>query len=242
MTNNTLNYDNTEEILKLIQKIILDNHPIVDDRINLLYPSFNEPRTPEMDINFIFYKNGNNDYTQILFMDGTSIYKEIIPDRLEINGLISKKVICNLISYLLTDHDYFKNIYINATSIELPMDVNGYYENMHGISCGEITLKFDFSHHPDFKSLLNEYLQVIIINFYEKLKNTITLKNEFKNYFNSVKSEFINSLTTEELKDFINLLSHDDLCNLIYSIPNMRFIELYNEYNKHDNIKKLTKV
>lgn len=73
--------------------------------------------------------------------DDKKIVERSIPDRIELNGLISEIAICDLINYLLTDHDYFKNIYKSSTSIELPMGIDGREDNMHGISCGEINLK-----------------------------------------------------------------------------------------------------
>ena len=237
-----LNYNNNVKILDEIKKIILKRHPIVDDRLNILYPSSKDPRCPEMEIQFLFYKIDNKNITQILFLDGTSSYKSNIPEQIEINDLISKNILCDLISYLLTDHNLFENIYKYNTSIELPLIVDGRDENLHGISCGKIILKLDFNSHPDNELLMNEYLKVITTTFYEQLKRTNTFQKDLSNYCNNVKSEFINSLTTEELKQFINLLNNNDLCNLIYSMPNNRFIELYNKYNKEEKIKKLTKL
>ena len=46
MKNYELSYNNEEEILNLIKKIILDKHPIVSDRTKILYPDYNEPQTP----------------------------------------------------------------------------------------------------------------------------------------------------------------------------------------------------
>lgn len=236
-----LNYDNDAEILKCIQDVILERHPIVEDRLDILYPSFNEPRTPEMEIQFIPNRIDNKDITEIIFLDGTSNYKQSIPNKIVINGLISKKVICDLISYLLADHDIFKDIYIHETSILLPMTVDGRNENMHGISCGEITLNFDFTYHHDNKLLCKECLKVISTTFYNKLKGTDTFKREFTNYCDNMKLDFLKSLTFEELKKFIDLLDYDNLYNLIYSMPNDCFVQLYNEYNNQENPKNLIK-
>ena len=241
MKNYELSYNNEEEILNLIKKIILDKHPIVSDRTKILYPDYNEPQTPEMQITFSFIKIDEKDITQVSFMDGTHNYKKGLQEYILINGFISKKVICNLINYLLIDHDYFENIYRHNTSFELSMNVNGCDDNMHGISCGKINLEFDYYNHPDNKRLLSEYFKIIATTFYEQLKETNMFQKEFSNYCNLVKEEFIKSLTDEELKSFIDLLGNDDLYNLIRSIPNNRFIELYNQYNNQEDIKKLIK-
>ena len=191
-------FDNDKEILQCMKEIILDRHPIVEDRMDVLFPSVHGPRKPEMGIHFIFNRYNDSDITQILFLDGTEDFKTTIPDRIQIDGLISKKLVCDFVSYLLTDHDCFRNIYKKATSIELPMVVDARDDNMHGISCGEINLCFDFTHHPDYKSLLNDYLKIITTTFYEELKKTSSFEKEFSDYCNSIKHEFINSLTIDD--------------------------------------------
>ena len=242
MNNYELNYNNDEEILNCIKKIILNRHPIVQNRLDILYPYFDQPLTPEMEIDFRFHKINDNDITHILFLDGTDNHKESIHESITINGLISKKAIYDLINYLLTDHDWIKNICKYDTYFQIPMDVGGCEENMHGISCGEINLKFDFYRHPNKQKMLNEYLKFIAINFYEQLKNTSSVKRELSNYCDLVKKEFINSLTDDNLKSFFCLLNNEDLYNLIFSLPNNRFIELYNEYIKQEDQKQLTKI
>lgn len=233
--------DNNQEILKTLIDIILRKHPIVEDRSHVLYPNFNEPRTPEMEIHFNFYNEDEKSITQVIFMDGTKSYKESIPDMVITDGLISKEIVCIFIDYLLLDHDWFKDIYKYHTNIKIPMGVSSNDCMMNGISCGEICLNLDFNNHSDGKVLLNEYFKVIVIRYYEKLKHTNSFDGWFSEYCNFVKSDFINSLTIEEMKKFITSLNGDDLCNLIYSIPNDRFIELYNDYNSNDDVKTLIK-
>lgn len=241
MKNYLLDYNNNEEILMMIKTLLLNRYPIVDDRLHILYPMYNEPMTPEVDINFYFYNNDNKDITEIIFLDGTRISKSSTLDRLIINNLISGDVICDLINYLLTDHDYFKNIHIDDDKLMLIMGVNGCNENMHGISCGDITISFDFHFYPNKKKLLRKYLKIITTTFFKELQNTPTFKEEFSNFYRYIKNDFINSLSTEELRDFINLFNRDDLYYLINSLPDDRFSLLYNQYNEQKNIKKLAK-
>ncbi|MBQ8219089.1 MAG: hypothetical protein IJZ79_04980, partial [Bacilli bacterium] len=94
---------------------------------------------------------------------------------------------------------------------------------------------------PNKKKLLRKYLKIITTTFFKELQNTPTFKEEFSNFYRYIKNDFINSLSTEELRDFINLFNRDDLCYLINSLPDDRFSLLYNQYNEQKNIKKLAK-
>lgn len=237
---NISNLDNDTEILKAIIDILLNLYPIVDDRMDILFPPFGK-KIPELNINFCFHEIDNQNVTMVSFLAGNRDYKCATPNDLQINGLISKKVVCDFISYLLSDHDVFKDIHKWFNRIELPMTINLCDENMHGISCGDITLSFDFSRHPNCENLLNDYLKVIVTTFCDKLQTTATFKREFSKYCGFVKNEFIDSLSEEQLKVFVSLLNMEDLCKVLYSLPDDRFIELYEEYNNQDKTKQLTK-
>lgn len=232
--------NNNNEILEKIIEIILATHPIVKDRLNILYPNFNEPSTPEMSISFNFYKRNGVNITQISFLDGDQSFKHSIQN-LNILGLINEEVLYNLINYLLTDHDYFQNIDIHEKipSFCLQMDVNGKIENMHGISCGLINLNFNFYYHPEGKKLFFKYLNAITTTFYKQLQETPTIKKAFTDYSKALKEEFLSSISYEDLKSFFNLLNNNDRSNLINLIPDDHFIQLYNKFIQQDKIKKI---
>ena len=230
-----LDYNNDNEILKIIIDIILKRHPIVNDRVDIL---FEYPRT-SMDIIFRFYEVEDKQYTRIYFTDGTDITKYSIPEQLIINNLVSTKMLCNLIYYILNDHDHIKNISIQDNFISLSFDVNMNDDNMNGISCGDINLRLDFCCINDSRLLINDYLTNIISNFYDKLKHVKSFNEQYNKYRSLLQDNIINSMSDEELHDFINLLDNYDLCNMLLGISNEHFFELYDDFKKQKIKNKL---
>lgn len=232
-----LSYDKDDEIVKIIKNIILSRYLILEDRMDVL---FKNPR-PAMDINLYFYKDGNdNDFTEIMFTDGTENSKCSMPERISINGLISFQTITNLIYFILSDHDYIKDIYKNVSEFKLSFDINLNDDNIHGVSCGTIGLRLDFSSYPSHEELLNNYIKIIINNFYNELKYTENFKREYNKYCSLTKEKIINSLSEDDLHLFTHLLNYEELCNILLNIPNDRFIELYDEFeNKKRNEEKI---
>lgn len=228
-----LSCNEKEKILRCIKEIIINRHPVVENRLDILYPNFGDPPTPEMEIKFRFLRIEEQDITQVIFLDGNHQCKASIPERIRINGLILKEIIIHFIRYLLTDHDHisYMNKSLKSLDFELCFDVDGRDDNMHGIGCGPITIAFDFSKHPDGKRLWNYYLKEIILSFYDQVKETGMMKREFANYCDLVKKEFLDSLTEQDLRTFVGLLNQYDLYQLVRSIPDERFIELYKEYH-----------
>lgn len=241
MERQNISNNGDNEVQKAIVDTLLNIYPIVDDRTDILFPPFGKS-IPELAIHFDFYEIDKGDITQVLFLGGTRNYKCSFPDRLEINKLVSSDVVCRFIEYLLDDHDVFKSISQYHNCIELVMTINLCDKNMHGISCGDITLKFDFSSHPNCVNMLNDYFRTIIMVFRDKLENTEMFKREFSKYCGVVKSEFINSLSMEQLKEFVSLFNMDDLCRIVTDLPDMRFIQLYEEYQNKEKEKQLTKL
>lgn len=229
--------NDNNEILEKINKIILDKYPIVEDRTKMLYP------TPGMKILFEFYKTNDEDTTQISFLEFIrSIHKyteKNINEEIKIRGLINEETICKLISYLLTDHDYFSTFTHDIDSFNLSLGTNDCIENIRGISCGKINLDFNFSYHPEGKKLFAKYLNAIAAKFSKRLERMSDGDCLYRGYYNEVKKEFISLKTDEELKSFINLLNSDDILNIINKLPIERFFQLYNEFNKEDNQKIL---
>lgn len=236
-----LNRDDEKAVVDYIKEIILNRHPIVDNRLDILYPEIGQPETPEMAITFSFYKKDGLDVTRITFMDGTSRAKRGIPEKIQYNELIPIGVIYGLFYFLLKDHDYISNISRSDQfhHFDVSFDVDGRDENMHGISCGRIKVELDLNRYPNSEKLYLYYLNSIVSTFYEALKETGMMKTEFANYCRFVKQSFFDSLSEEELREFIALFESKDLYGVIMSLPDNRFIELFNQYN--ETSKKKTK-
>jgi len=230
-----LSLNNDEEIIKAIQNIILSKHPIIENRIDIL---FNYP-SPVMDIILNFYSDKNNDkFTQILFCDGNENMRCGISEQLFINDYISIDVLCNLIHYILSDHDHIKSISKENDLIKLVFGVDVKNENIKGISCGDINLQLDFKKLDEHNKVSDYYLREIVNCFYDQLKYTDSFRREYNEYCLLLKEKFVNSLTDRELYDFIEMLDSNDLHSLLLNMCNERFIELYDDFKRKNTIGK----
>lgn len=237
MEKHELNYDNSNEIVETIKNIILDRHPIVNDRIDTIMKN----NAPNMDIYIHFYNEPNN-ITGVMFLDGTINYKSSIPERIIINDLISSTTVNKLIQFILSDHDIIKSINITKNEISLLFNVDLKEQNMCGISCGNIGLTLDFYGYTESNDLLDKYFKSIVTTFHKQLIYTEWYKQEYEKYRLKIKTQIINSLTETDLHKFINLLSNEDICNLLFDMPDDRFGEIYNQLQNIENSKELVKV
>lgn len=229
-----LNSDKNIEILQEIKEVILNKYPIIDDRFDIItsYPR------PAIDIDINFYNDDENiEATGILFCAGTEVMKTSIPERLVINGLISPKIVIDLISFIISDHNYIKNITRTDNQIKLIFDIKMTEENMCGMSVGEIGLELDFHKYLNHENLLNSYLKEIVNTFYEQLKETDSFKKEYAEYCLLAKEKVINSFNEQDLQMFMELLSNEDICRMLLDMPNNRFIELYSIFKNKEKVK-----
>ena len=219
---NKYEVDSNVEILDNIKKIILNRHPIVDDRLDFLMSNSN------MEINIKFY-NQPNVITDILFLDGTDNYKSSIQERIKINNLININTINEVIRFLISDHDIIRSINKSETEIKLQFVVNLCDDNLKGISCSTIELSLDFYGYDNYEEIINMYFKSIIKEFFNQLTHTEWYKEEYKKYFIKTKAQIINSLNEEDLQTIFGLLTNEDKCNILFNIPDDRFGEIYSE-------------
>lgn len=237
---NTLNSNNDKEVVEFVKSVILKNHPI-DDRIDMLLrcPS------PAMDIRFDFYEDQEKTYTDLFFMDGNDNYMHSLYDSLTIDGLVSEKVIIDLVKFILTDHDYISSFSFNDGNIFMNFKVDLKDENMYGITCGTIGLNFYYYQSKNSQLIKQKYSKLLISNFIDYMKNTEFYKKAYKTYTTSFKSEFISKISEENLYKFIKLIDKDTLKNILINMPFESFINAYNEmqedYPADISYKKLLK-
>lgn len=230
-----LDCDNSNEIIKVIKNIILSKHPIVDDRMDLL---MHNP-APAMDIDVDIYKDEkDNSFTNIMFLDGNNSSKTSIEERLNIKSLISTTTINGLIQFILNDHDIIRAIYKNKNGINILFVVDFREENMHGISCGSISLELDFYGYQNHNEILEEYFNSIVTTFNRQLVHTEWFKKGYKNYCIMTKAQLINSLSETDLHKFMSLLTNEDICNLLLDMPDDKFGEIYTELKNIQNDQK----
>ena len=242
---NQISY-NEKEVIKQIEQIILNRYPIVEDRTMKILDQ--SPRR-KINIDIDMYKD--NDVTNICLMDMTNSFSKTT-DRITINRLLSEDNIISLFEFIVSDHDYVKGIslqdshYIETfqqyeASLEFYFGLNFGISKDVGMCLDEIALEINFYDKEDCHNFLYSYLYSIVHTFYDKVKDTNFVREYFDEYCEEIKTNFIESLSKEELYEFIKLLDMTDLIKIVYNIPNEIFIEKYNEFSE-SNKKELKKI
>lgn len=234
------------DVVESIKNIILNRYPILENRMDAL----ELPRV--LEINMKFYKDDHDqEGVHIMFLDGTNNFKCSIPERIMMNQLITTEMLCNLIQFIVADHDWVDFLevpYNNAgwQKIKLSFLVNQREDNMRGMGCWDIQLVLDFSKHSDKKELTVQYLDAIVHRFYKQLKDTPYIRRQYHDYCLKEKTKILNSFSDSELHDFMNLLSTEEVCQILSSLEDQRFIELYQNFMEQksdckDNNRQLVK-
>lgn len=223
------------EILKAIKDVLLKKHPIVDDRLDYLFGS------GEFDIALSLYDYQGNAYSIVSFLDGTENARMGIVDSVKLNERFSINLVNNLIFYILTDHEIISEFYKTSNSIEMKFRVDLKNENMKGISCRTIGLSLHFYGDADMESYKELYFKDIITIFFEKLKDTQYMKNEFNNYVSNVKKELLSKSSKEDILEFLSKLSVEELEKIIEAMDPYFFMNILNSIrNKSGNQKQIS--
>lgn len=228
-----INGENNLEIIKEIKKIILNRYPILEDRMDSLWDS-----QKAIEINIKFLSEKNKAETYVMFLDGVEGFKVATPERIQMNKLITPNMICDLIEFIISDHDYVKGLNQSQDKIELSFGVDMRDDNMKGMECQTIELILDFKYCMDKEELIMQYLKEIISHFASQLQDTAFVQKHLHEYCCNQKAEVINSLASEELRSFIQLLSDEDLCKLLLTLSDNEFANLYNRFMKQEDQKK----
>ncbi len=225
---------NEKEILEAMKNIIINRHPIVDERINTLLHS-----SSSMQININFYKENNKEFTNIMFLDGTDSYKSSIPERININGLVSSSFINKFIAYIVSYYDIIRTIHMENDDINMLFACDLKNSELPGIDCNNIGLELDFYGYPNNEEIMNNYFKNIVTTFKEYLTHSEWYKNAYKEYLEISKTQIIDSLSDTDLHEFIGLLSNNEIKEILFDMPNDKFKNLYMELQ--ENQKKLIK-
>ncbi len=218
------------DVVDSIKSIVLNRYPILENRMYAL------ELLRVFEINMKFYKDDfGQEGVYIMFLDGTDNFKSPIPERIMINQLITTEVLCDLIQFIVADHDWMNFLEVphdNAgwQRIKLSFIVNQREDNMCGMGCSDIQLVLDFSNHLNKKELEVQYLDAIVHRFYKQLKDTPYIRRQYHDYCLKEKTKIVNSFSDSELHDFMNLLSTEELCQIVLSLEDQRFIELYQNF------------
>ena len=214
--------DKDERIFEYIKRILLKYHPIVDDRMDTLFGS------SRFDILLDLYSENGNDDSSVSFMDGYECARTSILDYLELNDIFSLKVVCDLINYILADHDVVRSFYKTNSGIEFEFTVNLCDDNMHGIDCHTIGLIINFRGDKDMSPYLKYFLDNLVVTYFNKIKDTEYMKREIGKYISEIKIKFLEEHNKEDLLELLSKLSYSDLKYVVGSMDDNMFIEALN--------------
>ncbi len=196
-----------------IKSVILKYCPYMEDRLSLL----GNAMAPQLDIEISI----NNDYSQIMFMFGNSNFKTSIPERASIPYIISFEEICEIVDFLLKDHELIKNIDFLNKNLNLQFAINWTDKSVQGVYCGDIGLNLNFE---DFE-VKKQYLYLLLQRYYTHLEQAPAFKNIKDKFISNMKYSYFDTLDKAELMVLLNEMSESELKELLRNIDNDTFIK-----------------
>lgn len=207
-----------EDLISYIKSVILKYCPYVEDRLSIL----SSAKSPTLDIEF----NICNNESQMMFMFGNYNFKTSIPERATISYVISFEEICDVIDYLLEDHEVIKNISFDNRKIDLKFAINWTDKSIKGINCSDIGLNLNFEN----MKVKKQYLYLLFQRYHNHLEHTSSFKSLKNEYITSMKYSYFDTLDKTGLISLLNGMCENDLKELLYNLDNDFFIK----YVMHD--------
>lgn len=214
------NNDNEIGIIEMVKKIILSHHPIVENRINDLFGK------SEFDISLNMYDCDGKKYSTICFIDGFEYARNSIYESIVLNGTFSIRLVNELISYILTDHDVIGEFWKNSETIDMKFRVNLNQDNLKGISCRTIGLSINFYGMASMSAYLDLYFKDIVSVFFDKLKDTPFMQRELEDYVTKIKEQFLDETSKEVILELLSKLSIEDLKRIIEDMDMSTFMHI----------------
>lgn len=214
------------ELSEYIKEVILRHCPVSDNRIHLL----GSASAPCLDIK-VNFKEGK---TRISFLHGTSRFKMSTPESATCEYYIDFEDIKSIMDFILKDHEAVKFLALNyPDEIRMGFSINWNDSSLKGMMCSDIHLKLDFNEN---RELRNNYLHKILntySSYLEELPDYIKLKeNELQN----IKRSNLIQMNKEEMLQYLDRMSEDDLRELLLYADNNLLIK----YVNNEQEKKLT--
>ena len=152
-----------------------------------------------------------------------------------VNGEISENTIGNLIKFLLVNFPYVNSLYTYSNGFKMDFGIGLEQHCMEGIGCSSVEVIFDT--HPklkdNFSKVFSDYLEYVMSTFQDEIsKNPNCLKGCYKGYYDVMKSRMIKSFSSEDLREIANMLTEDEVRNLLLNMSNERFFELSDNLNR----------
>ena len=217
-----------EDLISYIKSVILKYCPYVENRMSILCNA----EAAQLDIEF----NICNNESQIMFMFGNCNFKRSIPERVTTSYIISFEEICDVIDNLLEDHEVIKDINFDNRKIDLKFAINWTDKSIRGINCGDIGLELTF----ESIELKKQYLYLLIQRYYTYLEQVPSFKSMKKEYIDSIKYSYFNSLDKTELITLLNRMSENDLKKLLHNLDNDVFINYFMSNEEQPKVQVLS--
>ena len=202
-----------EELISYIKTIILKYCPYTDNRLSILGNS----KSPELDIELDIC----NDKSHLMFIFGNHNYKASIPEKVETSHIISFEELCDVIDYLLKDHEMIKELNYDYKRIDLKFAINWTDQSIKGINCGDISLNLNFEN----MEVKKQYLYLLFQRYYKALEHTSSFTSLKNRYITSMKHSYFDNLDKNEIISFLNRMKENDLKELLYNINNDMFMK-----------------
>jgi len=207
-----------EDLISYIKSVILKYCPYIEDRLLI----FGNAKSPELDIKI----NINNNESQIMFMFGNSCVKSSIPERVATSYVISFEEICDVVGFLLEDHEVIKDINLYGKKIDLKFAINWTDKSIKGINCSDIGLNLNFEN----MEIKNQYLYLLFQRYYTHLEQVPTFKAIKNEYIDKMKHSYFDALDKTGLISLLNRMCENELKELLHNLDNDIFIK----YVMHD--------
>lgn len=202
-----------QDLISYIKSIILKYCPYMEDRLSIL----GSTKSPELDIEF----NICNNESQIMFMFGNHNFKASIPERVITSYVISFEEICDVIDYLLQDHEVIKDINFDNRKIDLKFAINWTDKSIKGINCSNIGLNLNFEN----MEVKKQYLYLLFQRYYTHLEQVPAFKTMKNEYIDSMKHSYFDTLDKTELIALLNVMRENELKELLHNLDNDVFFK-----------------
>lgn len=219
---------NQDDLISYIKNVIIKYCPYIENRFKIL----GNLNAPQLDIEIYVC---NND-SQIMFMFGNYGSKSSISERATTSYVISFNEICDIINFILNDHEIIKDINFNNSKIDLTFAINWTDKSINGINCSDIGLNLYFE---DIE-LKNQYLYLLFQKYYIQLEQVTSFKNMKNEYITNIKNSYFENLNKEQLLGVLNEMSEKDLKELLNNMDNDIFIKYANNDKDKSNVKVLS--
>lgn len=217
-----------EDLATFVKSTIFKYCPYIDDRLSIL----GNAKCPEIDIEI----NINNNETQVMFLFGNANFKQSIPERVIIPYVIEFDEIRKIIDFILSDHEFIKNINLYNNLFELNFAINWTDESVKGINCGDIGLHLKFNNSVELEK---QYLYLLFQEYFSILEHTPAFKRIKSKYINSIKQSYLNVLDKSQIISLLNAMNENELKELLYNLDNDIFIKYTIENGPQTKTKKL---